>query len=525
MLFTWPMAPRLGSMGRVDSGDGRWSIWVVAWVAHALSTDPASAYDANIFYPERNTLAYSEANFGAGVLGLPAWIATKNPYAAHNSAVILGFALSVLTMFGLARRLSGNDGAAMAAAILYAFCPFVFARTAHIQLLMVWGLPLVMLCLHRLVDRPTLGNAVALGLSLFATALSCAYYGILGGLIVGAAVLTFSVTRRLWLKPSWWARVAVAAVVAVGTALPFFLPYLDHQEQTGFFRPLAEVVRFSANWQAWLASSAWTHRWMHPYVAGWSEVLFPGFILIGTGLAGMLLVLRKEPATTGSRTVPRDVVCFYAALAVVIVWLSLGPSAGLYTVFWKIVPIFSFLRAPARFGIGAVLALAVLASFALARVGRRSRIVPWAVAGLAALELITGPLVQPTPAPFSAAYKVLARMPRGAVLELPFFERRMDFHRHTEYMLPSTVHWQRLVNGYSDYASPTWARRALTFRQFPAGDSLELALMLNVRYVVLHEHKFSRAELAIVRERFAQEGHTLPLIVADAGVELYEIRR
>jgi hypothetical protein len=49
--------------------------------------------------------------------------------------------------------------------------------------------------------------------------------------------------------------------------------------------------------------------------------------------------------------------------------------------------------------------------------------------------------------------------------------------------------------------------------------------MLNVRYVVLHEHKFSRAELAIVRERFAQEGHTLPLIVADAGVELYEIRR
>lgn len=518
------MAPRLGSMGRVDSGDGRWSIWVVAWVAHALTTDPASVYDANIFYPERNTLAYSEANFGAGVLGLPAWIATKNPYAAHNSAVILGFALSVLTMFALARRLSGHAGAALAAGILYAFCPFVFARTAHIQLLMVWGLPLVMLCLHRLIDRPTSGNAVALGLSLSATALSCAYYGVLAALVVGAAVPTFSVTRGLVKRPHWWVRVALAAAVAIGATLPFFLPYLDHQEQTGFFRPLADVVRFSANWQAWLASSAWSHRWMHPYVSGWSEVLFPGFVALGAGMAGIAAGLgRTRPDATP--TIPRDVVGFYAALALVIVWLSFGPAAGLYTVFWKFVPIFSFLRAPARFGIGAVLALAVLASFALARGARRWAALPWAVAALAAVELVTGPLVQPTPGPPSAAYKVLARLPRGAVLELPFFERRMDFHRHTEYMLPSTFHWQRLVNGYSDYASPIWANRALTFRQFPAGDSLELALMLNVRYVVVHERSFSRAELAIVRERFAAEGHTISLVVADAGVELYELRR
>jgi hypothetical protein len=49
--------------------------------------------------------------------------------------------------------------------------------------------------------------------------------------------------------------------------------------------------------------------------------------------------------------------------------------------------------------------------------------------------------------------------------------------------------------------------------------------MLNVRYVVVHERSFSRAELAIVRERFAAEGHTISLVVADAGVELYELRR
>ena len=42
-------------------------------------------------------------------------------------------------------------------------------------------------------------------------------------------------------------------------------------------------------------------------------------------------------------------------------------------------------------------------------------------------------------------------MPRGPVAEFPFYDRRIDFHIHTRYMLNSTAHWQPLVNGYSDH--------------------------------------------------------------------------
>ena len=77
--FTYPIAPRLGSVGRFDTGDGHWSIWCVAWVSHALATDPLHVFDANIFAPHRDTLAYSENNIVAGVLGLPAYLLTGNP--------------------------------------------------------------------------------------------------------------------------------------------------------------------------------------------------------------------------------------------------------------------------------------------------------------------------------------------------------------------------------------------------------------------------------------------------------------
>ena len=97
VLMTWPLASGMGHLGRTqNSGDGRFAVWNVAWVAHALTTSPADLFDANIFYPHRRALAFSEANIGAGTLAVPVWAATHNPFAAHNSVVLMAFSASVI---------------------------------------------------------------------------------------------------------------------------------------------------------------------------------------------------------------------------------------------------------------------------------------------------------------------------------------------------------------------------------------------------------------------------------------------
>src|SRR5213083_2330293 len=141
-VFTYPIAFKLGRVGRVDNGDGQLSIWNVAWVAHALAV-----------YPHRGTLAYSENNLGAGVLAVPVYLATRNAYAALNSAVLLSFILTATGMYYLVRYLTRDRRAAAMSAIWFAFCPYIFARTAHIQLLMTAGLPFSMLAFHRMADR------------------------------------------------------------------------------------------------------------------------------------------------------------------------------------------------------------------------------------------------------------------------------------------------------------------------------------------------------------------------------------
>src|SRR5438067_2906738 len=153
-----------GSVARIDNGDGQFSIWNVAWVAAALLVDPRHVFDANIFYPHRATLTYSEANLGAGALAAPVYWATANPYAAHNFVLLLSFVASAVGTYYLVRCLVEDWRAAAIAATCFAFCPYVAAHTPHIQLMMTAGLPCSMLALHRIADRPTSARGAVLGL-------------------------------------------------------------------------------------------------------------------------------------------------------------------------------------------------------------------------------------------------------------------------------------------------------------------------------------------------------------------------
>ena len=59
--MTWPQANLLNRGISPDIGDPLLSTWRLAWVAHQLPLDPLHLFDANIFYPAKHTLAFSDA--------------------------------------------------------------------------------------------------------------------------------------------------------------------------------------------------------------------------------------------------------------------------------------------------------------------------------------------------------------------------------------------------------------------------------------------------------------------------------
>ena len=518
VALTYPFVPQMAHVARIDNGDGQFAIWNVAWVARALVLDPLHVFDANIFYPHRGTLAYSESNLGAGIMALPVYWATKNPYLAHNTVVVLSFILSACGAYYLVRYVTGDRYAAAVSAICFAFCPYIFARTAEIQLMLTAGLPFSLLAFHRLADRPRMARAVVLGAAMAAEAICCGYYGVFITLVVGLAVLFVATWRSRWADGRYLAMVAAAAVVAVVLVAPAFAPYATLRSATGFTRPLDESVRWSANWQAYLASSAIGHVWMLPWIREFNEVLFPGFVATVFGLGGAVIGWRQ-----GGRA--RETAMLYSILAILAIWASFGPAAGLYAVLYRVVPLFDWLHAPARFGILVTLALSVLAGLAISDLRRRvpyGSAVALALAVLAAGELAR-PLHFPSVPPDSSVYAVLKDLPPAPVIELPFYSKRSEITLHSQYMLNSTTHWMPLVNGYSDYTPPDWVQSAPVWSQFPSPESFRALERLHPRYAVFHLDLFNPVGRREVLTRLDQFAPFLRPLHMDGETRLYEI--
>ena len=77
IAVTWPLALHLAN-GVTDFGDPLLNSWILAWDAHALATSPRHLFDANIFYPESWTLAYSETLLLPGAESMSAAIGSRS---------------------------------------------------------------------------------------------------------------------------------------------------------------------------------------------------------------------------------------------------------------------------------------------------------------------------------------------------------------------------------------------------------------------------------------------------------------
>ena len=104
IVFTWPLAARMTTA--LGGGlDPMLQTWVIAWNAHALTTDPLTVWHAPIFFPYPDTLAYSDHHLLLAIAALPI-IATGGPALAYNLLVLTSYGLTGWAVYVLAFELS-----------------------------------------------------------------------------------------------------------------------------------------------------------------------------------------------------------------------------------------------------------------------------------------------------------------------------------------------------------------------------------------------------------------------------------
>lgn len=513
VVHTWPLATSPAHLSRNDNSDTMLNEWAIAWIAHQLPRDPVHLFDANIFHPEKHTLAYSEPLIVQGVLAAPLIWLGASPVLAYNILLLSGLALTGWTMAMVVARWTGDDVAGAVAGMIVAFNAHTLTRLPHLQAQHVEFLPLALFSLDQFLRQRRWSSAFWLAVCFVLQAMTSLHLLVMTGIVLSVATLA---RPEAWLGTPFRELAPKLLVVAVLVALaltPMLVPYWELRAG-GFERSLDEVAYFSAN-----ASDYWTtpsrlHAWLGTSARGPTS-LFPG-------IAALVLAAL---AFTGRGVAVRDPrVRMTIAFGIVGVILSFGPVVPGYAFVYTIFPPLQAVRAAARFGYIGIVAVAILAGFGLSVLRRRwwerGGLRSAATAGFAAmvfLETVVAPIRYEPFASISAIYDSSELKTAGAIAELPF--PPVDVvSRNAAYMLGSTRNFRPLVNGYSGFIPPSYYAHHVQLAKFPDDEAIDGLRALGVSHVIVH-----LAGLTTEQSAGLAATSSLQQVESDGGISIYRV--
>ena len=508
---TWPLASDPGRLARTDNADAALNIWAVSWVGTHLFSDPARVFDANIFYPERRTLAYSEAMLLQGVVAAPVLALGGSPVLAFNVALLAGFALTGWAFCLLVQRWTGSWTAGLVSGSLAAFTSHILVRMGHLQSMHLEFFAVMLYALDRVIVSPHLKHAALLALGFTLQALTSIYL-----LVFSVWTMLFAFIGRItgWIRGG--VRLAMALGVSAGLALvllwPMLSAYVNLRAETGMARSADDQL--AGSWWQYLGTGARVHRWWVPAEAASSgSYAFPGVLAI---VLTTCALSRRD-----TRSDPRVRMC--AAAAVGCLAVSMAPRLPFYPALHRWIPLFQAVRVPAHLSQEVLLMIAVLAGFGVIAARRRwPRLASWPV-GVALvlivnLEAMRAPIGYVRFDGVPDVFTSLAAERGAVVVELPFPIPQQWF-LNASYMLNSTKHWRPMLNGYSGFRPASYERSYEAARGFPNEESLIALHELGVTHMIVHTDAFGSDRVeALARVQSLQQ------VASEGDIVIYRFR-
>lgn len=546
-VMAYPFSASPGSLVLADLPDTHLFIWTLAWDSHAFLHQPLLIFDANIYYPYTNTLAYSENLIGSAFFAAPIIWLTGNLVLAMNLAALLTCVLCGVGAYFLARRWGLSPAAAFLCGVVFAFAPPRFFRLGQLHMTAVQWIPFTVAFVHSYLERglstqdapraehPSLKTRRRRDL-LFA--LGCFSLQVLssghGAVFLAIAILLLLAWRTAFGQPiairQWLKDCGTTGAYLLAPSIWVLLPYRAAQVEAGLRREYPEDAM--PRLEEFLASPSRIHEYLHRLVLGRTvnddavAFLFPGILAI---LLAAIALITWRPMRRRLRDDPTGYFGF------------LGLVATLMFVTWPIdtwryvhaLPGFNFIRVPSRFILLVMLCLAMLAAAAFdrltARLSPRTRIIAAALlATLLLAEYSSYPFagvpytleipaidrwLNTLPKPFT-----IAEVPVPSPGNLGQYERH-----HTTAMLHSTAHWQKTVHGYSGIRRPLHDELYMKLTDFPAPAAIDALREVGVTHVVVHTEQYSGDQWPAVESRLVGSPDVTLLHSEGAG-RVYAVR-
>ena len=475
-LMTWQQLASPYAVG--DTGDPLFSVWRLSWVAHQLPRAPLRLFDANIFYPELRTLAYSDAMLATAIMAAPLLWLGVHQLLVYNIVLLLSFAASGVAMYALVRALTGDRAAAFVAGVAFAFYPFRFEHYSHLELQVTFWMPLALLMMHRAMTTGRVRDGAVTGLLLALQTLSSLYYGLFLLVVMGVVWLATGGLRLCRRRFMPW---VAAAAVLVLLVLPVAVPYLQNRGQLGE-RPDWEARIYSATPRSYVVAHV-RNRLYGGLLDGPrtpEASLFPGLGIVVLALAG------AWPRMTRRRAA-------YVLAALVAFDGSLGLNGITFPTLRDTLLPFRGLRVPARFSMLVGLSLSVLAGYGVQRLrqsarlkgGRLGAALPVACVAVLLVENVSNLQLTEVPVRPPLIYDYFAGAPTSVLADLPFPESLERATADSRRLYYSTFHWQTLITGSSGYFPESFRQAIRMLPGVPTARAVTFLQERGVQFIAL----------------------------------------
>ncbi|GAB3220824.1 hypothetical protein GCM10027447_05670 [Glycomyces halotolerans] len=382
VAMTWPLARDVNKVIPHDLGDPLLLTYTLGWVGHSLREDPGGIWDANGFWPSRDSYLFTDTLLGYAPAALFA-TDTTSALIVYNVLYMGTFALAFLGAYALLRQLGARIAGSAVGAAAFAYAPWKLGQAGHLQVLSCGGIALALAMLARghgwslrgglrpERQRPgwiVAGWLVALWQFSIGAGLGIPFVYLLLG--IGVVTGFFWLAKRPKLR---WRTLAADGFGGVVFSLGVLWIADKHavvaRAHPEAIRDLDYIGWFSPTWQSFVIAPPESRLWGAAHAAAREDLTWPpeqallvGFTLLSLALAGMVW-------SAWSRWQR-----FWLALGVgVTVALGMGPNflddgAWAWALLYDYVPGFDAIRTPGRLVIYMTLLLAILAAGTLTRI-------------------------------------------------------------------------------------------------------------------------------------------------------------
>ncbi len=494
-------------------GDELLIIWIQNWVIHSLQTNIWGIFQANIFYPYHNSLAFSETFITTSVLAYLPYLLTKQPVITLNFTLFTSTFLFGFSVYLLCFYVTKKNAIALVCGTLAICSPVVLDKSVHLQVLSISFVLFALLAYIAFLKRKKISYFL---LFLFFFLLQV-YNSFLPGyfIICSSVILTYFFVqyKKASITIFWNKYIVISTLFCVMLCLPVIVPYYQVSKEFNFVRDIRESIHLGLQPEDLLYGSQYTR--LAPFLTKNLSFLHQSTIELKNGYLGVVLTLlsiiavgygckkwkKKDPLSNG-----------FLSIALFGLILSFGPFLHLgrhtihtpfpiplpYALFYALAPGFKGFRNAARwemlFVIGITVVIAIMLSDFLKN---KTKIVVCIIL----FSLLVGTVIeydfprhlQPIPSIPKVNQWLTTRLDTSVVIEMPIYAWYMHPYATQELFRDyySVSNFLPLVNGASGYSPIPWEKNSKQLMiEFPYEPSFVRMKKIGINYIIFHKNEF-----------------------------------